>query len=205
MKTTPTSATATATALLATLLLTHLAAPAPAPAPIADASSPAPPAYQHTDANNDAVTNADWKEPQGWAPPAHFDWSVLAKSRPAAGPKYGGGGAGYRHKRRKAGGGGAGYGDESHDDNDGYESDGDGYESDDDDDDNGGATGTAQVCSGNSNSNNVASCLSGLLNVGGIGALTDSGCQAQQQVSCCEQNGGGLLNIQSCGPLIDIL
>ncbi|KKY17815.1 hypothetical protein UCDDS831_g06239 [Diplodia seriata] len=160
---------------------------------------------QYTDPN--AV---DWKEPQGWAPPAHFDWSVLAKSR-AANPKYGDdGGAGYRRYKRKAGGGGgAGYGDEGHDD-EGHD-DG-GYEGDESDDDDGGAAG---VCSGNSN---VASCcaggacsvlpgpvLSGLLNVGGIGALTSSGCQAQQQVSCCPQNGGGLLNVQSCGPLIDIL
>ncbi|KAL1626878.1 hypothetical protein SLS56_006606 [Neofusicoccum ribis] len=75
--------------------------------------------------------------------------------------------------------------------------------------------GGPNVCSGN---NNVAACcnggdcavvpqnaLSGLLGLNlGIGALNQA-CSSNQQINCCEQNGGGLINLQSCGSLLDIL
>ncbi|KAK0664235.1 hypothetical protein DIS24_g738 [Lasiodiplodia hormozganensis] len=74
---------------------------------------------------------------------------------------------------------------------------------------------TTQICSDNTN---VAACCSGpecsvipfgilssLLDVGGIGLLGKNGCQAEQQINCCPQNGGGLLNVQSCGPLLDLI
>lgn len=51
----------------------------------------------------------------------------------------------------------------------------------------------------------VKKIVSSLLDVGGIGLLGKNGCQAEQQINCCPQNGGGLLNVQSCGPLLDLI